>query len=60
MGSNLKTVGLWHYSPGSLEKILTKSGKKCYKAENFTIAEECNMEKHTKIPRWSLTQNLTF
>jgi len=50
-------------SPGALEKILTKSGKKCYKAENFTIAEECNMEKHTKTPRksrWSLTQNLTF
>jgi len=50
-------------SPGSLEKIFTKSGKKCYKAENFTIPEECNMGKHTKTPRkskWGLTQNSTF
>jgi len=50
-------------SPGALEKLVTKSGKKCYKAENFTIAEECDMEKHTKTPqksRRSLTQNSTF
>ena len=51
------------YSPGALEKILTKSGKKCYKAENFTIVEECNIEKHSKTPRkskWGISQNFNF
>jgi len=50
-------------SSGALDKILTKKGKNFYKAENFTIAEECNMKKHSKTPRkskWCFSQNSTF
>ena len=51
------------YSPGAIEKNIKQKWKKCYKAGNFTIDEECNIEKHSKTPRkskWGISQNFNL